>query len=66
MNILIKNNTKYENINYIIEDNLIVKAIKSAFFSLLFDEYMDSSKIQLLIIYIRFFDEEEKTFRYAS
>ena len=73
MNIPIKNNTTYENdkmlkhfiesINYIIEYNVIVKAIKSPFYSLLFDESMDSSKIEQLIIYIRFFDEEEKTFR---
>ena len=52
----IKNDTNYENdkmwkqyiesISYVIEVKLILKAIKNAFYSLLFDESMNTSKIE--------------------
>ena len=72
MGVNIKNDTNYENdkmckqyiesISYIIEDKLILKAIKSPFYSLLFDESMDTSKIEQLIIYIKYYDEKNKKF----
>ena len=51
-----------ESISYIIEDKMMIRAIKSPYFSLLFDESMDSAKLEQLIIYIKFYDEQNKKF----
>ena len=51
-----------ESISYIIEDKMMPKAIKSPYFSRLFDESEDSAKFEQLIIYIKFYDEENKKF----
>ena len=51
-----------ESINFVIEDNLLSQVIKSPYYSLLFDESMDTSKTEQLIIYVRFYDCDKKKF----
>ena len=46
-----------ESINYVIEDKVILKTIQSPYFSLLFDESLDSSQSEQLIIYIRYYED---------